>query len=124
MGNVIDGRAVAREVRKQLKEEIEGLKRSRGVIPGLAVVLVGDDPASHLYVRNKKKACQEVGIHVKENLLPEQILAEALLALVRELNEDPTVHGILVQLPLHNTFQRGKLSMPFPSRRMWMGFIP
>lgn len=100
MTGIIDGKAVAKEVQKQIKEEVEGLERRWGLAPGLAVVLVGDDPASHIYVRNKEKACKEVGIKSFERLLPATILEKELLALVQQLNKDKSVHGILVQLPL------------------------
>jgi len=100
MTGIIDGKAVAKEVQKQIKEEVEGLERRWGLVPGLAVVLVGDDPASHIYVRNKEKACKEVGIKSFEHLLPATISEKELLALVQQLNKDKNVHGILVQLPL------------------------
>ena len=100
MTGIIDGKAVAKEVQKQIKEEVEGLERRWGLAPGLAVVLVGDDPGSHIYVRNKEKACKEVGIKSFEHLLPATILEKELLTLVQQLNKDKNVHGILVQLPL------------------------
>src|SRR5215472_9712506 len=100
MTGIIDGKAVAKEVQKQIKEEVEGLERRWGLVPGLAVVLVGDDPASHIYVRNKEKACKEVGIKSFEHLLPATITEKELLVLVQQLNKDKNVHGILVQLPL------------------------
>ena len=100
MAAIIDGKAVAKEVQRQIKEEVEGLERRWGMAPGLAVVLVGDDPASHIYVRNKEKACKEAGIRSFEHLLPATISERDLLALVHHLNKDKNVHGILVQLPL------------------------
>jgi methylenetetrahydrofolate dehydrogenase (NADP+)/methenyltetrahydrofolate cyclohydrolase len=100
MAVIIDGKAVAKEVQKQIKDEVEGLERRWGLVPGLAVVLVGDDPASHIYVRNKEKACKEVGIKSFEHLLPPTVSERDLLALVHQLNKDKRVHGILVQLPL------------------------
>lgn len=100
MGMIIDGKAVARGIQRQVKEEIEGLKRRWGMIPGLGVVLVGDDPASHLYVRNKEKACKEVGIRSYEHLLPASVSEKELLSLINSLNRNNEVHGILVQLPL------------------------
>lgn len=100
MGTIIDGKAVAREVQKQVKEETEGLKRRWGVVPGLGVVLVGDDPASHLYVKNKEKACKEAGIRSEEHLLPASASEKELLSLIQGLNRDKDIHGILVQLPL------------------------
>ncbi|MCH6545713.1 MAG: bifunctional methylenetetrahydrofolate dehydrogenase/methenyltetrahydrofolate cyclohydrolase FolD [Deltaproteobacteria bacterium] len=100
MGMIIDGKVIAREVRNEVKEEVERLNRASGLVPGLGVVLVGDDPSSRIYVRNKEKACQEVGIRSKEHLLPETVSERELLSFVRNLNQDNEIHGILVQLPL------------------------
>lgn len=100
MAMIINGKAVAWEIQKQIKEEIEGLKRRWGMVPGLGVVLVGDDPPSHLYVRNKEKACREVGIRSQEHLLAASVSEKELLALIHSLNRDKEIHGILVQLPL------------------------
>jgi methylenetetrahydrofolate dehydrogenase (NADP+)/methenyltetrahydrofolate cyclohydrolase len=100
MGQIIDGKAVAREVQKEIKEEVEGLKRRWGLVPGLGVVLVGDDPGSHLYVRNKEKACKEVGIRSQEYFLPAAVSEKELLGVIHDLNRDKGIHGILVQLPL------------------------
>jgi methylenetetrahydrofolate dehydrogenase (NADP+) / methenyltetrahydrofolate cyclohydrolase len=100
MAVIIDGRAVAKEVQKKIKDDVDGLERRWGLAPGLAVVVVGDDPASHIYVRNKEKACKEVGIKSFEHLLPATVPEKELLALVHQLNKDKRVHGILVQLPL------------------------
>ena len=95
----IDGKAVASEIKKQVASDVEALK-SRGIKTGMAVVLVGDDPASKIYVNNKKKACAEVGIYSEEHLLPSDTTQEELLCLIERLNGDPTIHGILVQSPL------------------------
>jgi methylenetetrahydrofolate dehydrogenase (NADP+)/methenyltetrahydrofolate cyclohydrolase len=100
MALIIDGKAVAKDVQRHIKEEVEGLERRWGMAPGLGVVLVGDDPGSHIYVRNKEKACKEVGIKSFEHLLPATISEKELLAVVNQLNKDKNVHGILVQLPL------------------------
>jgi len=99
MALIIDGKALAKQVRAELKDEVDGLVQ-RGVQPGLAVVLVGDDPASAIYVRNKTKACQQAGIAHFDHLLPAATTQAELLALVQQLNADPAVDGILVQLPL------------------------
>lgn len=96
---LLDGKASAAKVRTQLKKEVETLKK-QGVIPTLAVVLVGENPASQVYVRNKEKDCAEVGIRSAGQRLPAETTQEELLALVDSLNQDPQVHGILVQLPL------------------------
>ena len=95
----IDGKAVSARVKADVKKEIEQLK-SRGIEAGLAVVIVGDNPASRVYVNNKKKACAEVGITSYEYALPQDTTQEELLSLVEKLNNDSRVNGILVQLPL------------------------
>jgi len=96
---LIDGVALSRLWRSRLTDRVAALK-ARGVLPGLAVILVGDNPASQVYVRNKVKACQEVGIHSVLETYPTSLSEDELLARVRALNADPSIHGILVQLPL------------------------
>ena len=96
---IIDGKKISAEIRENLKEKIAALKKS-GKTPGLAVVLVGEDPASQVYVRNKERSCGEVGIYSRVYRLPETTSQEELLQLVDELNHDTAIHGILVQLPL------------------------
>ena len=98
MMKLIDGRAVAEKVYAQLRGEIAQLK-NRGVTPGLAVVLVGDNPASRAYVRSKDKMCRELGLHSVKLELPAATTQDELLARVDELNRDPAIHGILVQSP-------------------------
>jgi methylenetetrahydrofolate dehydrogenase (NADP+)/methenyltetrahydrofolate cyclohydrolase len=100
---IIDGKAVAHEVRAECKTRVEALK-TRGVTPGLAVVMVGDNQASKVYVRNKVKACAEVGLYSDEHLFPATASQDAVVTKIRELNEDPRIHGILVQLPLPQLF--------------------
>lgn len=97
--NIIDGNAIAAAVRQEWKGRVEALKR-RGVLPGLAVVVVGNDLASKIYVRNKVKAFSEVGLHSEIHELRADTSEELVLARVRQLNANPTIHGILVQLPL------------------------
>lgn len=99
MAKLIDGKAVSASVRAQVAQEVQDLK-AKGLHPGLAVVIVGDDPASRTYVNNKKKACAETGIYSEEYALPATTTQEELLSLVRSLNEKPEIHGILVQSPL------------------------
>ena len=99
MAKIIDGKAVSAAVRAGAKQEVEALK-AQGIQPGLAVVIVGDDPASRVYVNNKKKACAEIGIHSEEYALPKETTQEELLDLVRRLNDKKDINGILVQLPL------------------------
>jgi methylenetetrahydrofolate dehydrogenase (NADP+)/methenyltetrahydrofolate cyclohydrolase len=100
MAVIIDGKAVAREVQKLVTQEVEGLESRWGISPGLAVVLVGDDPGSQLYVKNKEKACKEAGIKSYQHFLPATISEKELLVLIQQLNRDKNVYGILVQLPL------------------------
>lgn len=97
---IINGKEIAAQVRAELKSEIQALKEKTGVVPGLTVVLVGENPASVVYVRNKIKACEEVGIRSVQHKLPETTTHAELLNLIRELNASKDVHGILVQLPL------------------------
>jgi len=97
---IIDGKAVAAEVRADAAKKVAALKAQHGRVPGLAVVLVGEDPASKVYVRNKSEQTTEVGMNSIEHKLPAETSQEELLALVQSLNNDPQVHGILVQLPL------------------------
>ena len=97
---IIDGKKVSAEVKASVKELTDALKAEHGITPGLAVVIVGDDPASRVYVNNKKKACEAVGFRSEEYALPAETTQEELLALVEKLNEKEDVNGILVQLPL------------------------
>jgi methylenetetrahydrofolate dehydrogenase (NADP+)/methenyltetrahydrofolate cyclohydrolase len=97
---IIDGKAVAAKVRAEVAEGVARLKEETGRVPGLALVRVGDDPASLSYVTGKRKACAEIGIVSTEHTLPQEATQDEVLAVVRQLNEDPSVHAILVQLPL------------------------
>lgn len=99
MAIIIDGKALAKKIRENLKIECEELKE-KGIIPKLAVIMVGDNPASKVYVRNKSKACNEVGIEYKEYLLEEDTTQKELLDLIKSLNEKEEINGILLQSPL------------------------
>ncbi len=99
MAKLISGKIVSAQVKASVAAETETLKQ-QGITPGLAVVIVGDDPASRVYVNNKKKACAEVGFYSEEHALPAQTTMEELLALVKQLNADDKINGILVQMPL------------------------
>lgn len=101
MAQIIDGKAVAAQVRAEVAVEVAQLKE-KGVTPGLAVIVVGDDPASRIYVNNKKKACAEVGIYSEEHALAADTSLDELIALVRSLNSRGDISGILCQLPLTN----------------------
>ena len=97
---IIDGKAFAATVREKVAAQVSALKASHGITPGLAVVLVGEDPASQVYVRNKGKQTVEVGMNSYEHKLDASTSESDLLALIDKLNNDPAVHGILVQIPL------------------------
>ncbi len=99
MYRILDGKKTAQKVKDALKERVEQLKKD-GLTPGLAVIIVGNDSASRVYVNNKKKACEYVGIHSEEYALPEETTQDELIALVKKLNEKKDIHGILCQLPL------------------------
>src|SRR2546429_6689556 len=99
----IDGKVIAAELRVRVASDVARVQREHGVTPGLAVVLVGSDPASQVYVRSKHKQTQEAGMASFEHVLPEDVAEADLLAVIGKLNRDPAVHGILVQLPLPKT---------------------
>ena len=95
----LDGKSLAASIRAELKQKVEALAR-RGIRPGLAVILAGDDPASKVYVRNKTRACEEIGVRSQQIDYPAAVTQEELIARISKLNADPAVHAILVQLPL------------------------
>ncbi len=99
MATIIDGKQLAKKIRENLKLECEELKE-QGINPKLAVIMVGDNPASKVYVRNKSRACNEVGIEYQEYLLPENATQKELLELIKKLNQDKEINGILLQSPL------------------------
>ena len=109
MATIIDGKLVSQEVRKNLAAEVLEFKEKTGVTPGLAVILVGNDPASAVYVRNKHRGCEEAGMNSYQIYLPEETTEEELLAKIDELNKDASVHGILVQLPLPKHISEDKV---------------
>lgn len=100
MANIIDGNRISQEIRNEIKARTEQLKKDTGIVPGLAVMLVGDDPASKIYVKRKENACHEVGFYSREYKLPAETDEKTVLAMIDKLNRDPAIHGILVQLPL------------------------
>ena len=100
MANIIDGKAISAAVRGEIKENTQKLIAETGITPGLAVIIVGTDPASQVYVRNKRRACEEVGFYSEAYELPTETTQDELEALVDKLNADPAIHGILCQLPL------------------------
>lgn len=100
MAKIIDGKAISKQIRSEIAEETKAFVDATGVMPGLAVIIVGDDPASQVYVRNKKKACDEIGFYSEVYELPENTTQDELETLVDKLNNDKNIHGILIQLPL------------------------
>ncbi|MHC4131823.1 MAG: bifunctional methylenetetrahydrofolate dehydrogenase/methenyltetrahydrofolate cyclohydrolase FolD [Planctomycetota bacterium] len=96
---IIDGKKIAQQMREELKKEVEQLK-VKSIIPGLGVILVGEDPASQSYVRSKERACEKIGIYSDDNHLPAETTQDELLNLIEKMNSDDKIHGILVQLPL------------------------
>lgn len=108
MAKILDGKLVSQRIKNELKEKVADLKE-KGVSVGLAVVIVGDDPASRIYVNSKKKACEEIGIYSEEHALPKATSEQELLALVDKLNHDDKIDGILVQLPLPSHIDEKKI---------------
>src|SRR3989304_9940209 len=106
-GTLIDGVAIARELYAGCKERVKALA-GRGVQPGLAAILIGDNPASEVYVRTKARACAEVGVHSVEHRFGADCLEHEVIELIESLNADPVIHGILVQLPLPPRLDTGR----------------
>jgi len=123
MANIIDGKAIAAKMRGRIAEGVQELK-NKGVTPGLAVVLVGDDPASRVYVSMKEKACHEAGIFSAEYKLPAETTEAELLSLVERLNNDNRIHGILVQLPLPDHIDTDKVLEAISPLKDADGFHP
>ena len=121
---IIDGKQIAAEMRKEMKVELYGLKADHGLVPGLAVVLVGENPASQVYVRMKKKACDELGVLSIEHNLSADTPEQDLLELVEQLNSDDRVHGILVQLPLPDHIDENKVLIAIRPEKDVDGFHP
>ena len=120
---IIDGKQVAAEMRAELKTEVAKLKE-QGVVPGLAVVLVGEDPASKSYVTAKERACDEMGIYSNDNRLDANTSQEDLMALVEKLNNDPKINGILVQLPLPKGLNEAEVLLAIDPDKDVDGFHP
>lgn len=122
---LIDGKAISRQILDELKEEIAAMKGGKKAItPGLAVVLVGQDPASQVYVRSKRRTCEELGVNSYAHDLPENTTERKLLNLVKKLNEDPKVHGILVQMPLPKHIDEQKVLNAIDPAKDVDGFHP
>lgn len=120
---IIDGKAIAQQIRAELAEEVRRLK-TKGVTPGLGVILVGDDPASKSYVTAKERACHEIGLFSDDNHLPATTTQADLIALVRRMNDDPRINGILVQLPLPKGLDETEVLLTIDPDKDVDGFHP
>lgn len=123
MAEIINGKELAKHIREGLKEEVTELKNAE-IYPKLAVIMVGDDPASKVYVKNKSKACEDVGIEYEEHLLSSKTTREELLELIEKLNNDETVHGILVQSPLPEGIDANEAFRTISPKKDVDGFHP
>jgi methylenetetrahydrofolate dehydrogenase (NADP+)/methenyltetrahydrofolate cyclohydrolase len=124
MTQIISGKEISEEIRAELKEQVATLKAGTGVVPGLAVVLVGADPASEMYVGMKNKAAKELGIHSRQISLPAETPEDELLGVIDGLNADPAIHGILVQLPLPGHIDEAKVIEAIDPMKDVDGFHP
>ena len=120
---IIDGKQVAADMRAELKAEVAELK-PKGVVPGLGVILVGDDPASRSYVTAKERACEDIGLFSDDNRLPAETSQEDLIALVERMNQDPKINGILVQLPLPKHLNESAVLLAIDPDKDVDGFHP
>jgi methylenetetrahydrofolate dehydrogenase (NADP+)/methenyltetrahydrofolate cyclohydrolase len=121
---LIDGKRVAGEIREEVRAATQELRRARGIVPGLAFILVGDDPASEVYVRSKGKACEDLGFHSITERLSAETREERLLELIAQFNADPSLHGILVQLPLPKHMKESLVIEAIDYRKDVDGFHP
>ncbi len=121
---VISGTEIAKQIRQELKQEVTLLKYKQDLVPGLATILIGDDPASQVYINAKVKICQELGIFSVKHILPADINEPTLLALIKRLNKDHKVHGILVQLPLPQHINESNVIMAIDPKKDVDSFHP
>lgn len=124
MAQLIDGKRISAEIRGELKEETAAFIARTGVTPGLAVIIVGEDPASQVYVRNKRRACEEIGYYSEAYELPASTTQAELMALVRRLADEPKIHGILVQLPLPKHLDENEVLLAIPPHKDVDAFHP
>jgi methylenetetrahydrofolate dehydrogenase (NADP+)/methenyltetrahydrofolate cyclohydrolase len=120
---IIDGKQIAEDIRGELKAEVAELKE-KGIVPGLGVILVGADPASQSYVTAKERACENIGIYSDDNRLPAETTQEELLAVVKQMNNDPKINGILVQLPLPKQIDEAAILLAIDPDKDVDGFHP
>ncbi|HEN9275666.1 TPA: bifunctional methylenetetrahydrofolate dehydrogenase/methenyltetrahydrofolate cyclohydrolase [Streptococcus agalactiae] len=124
MTELIDGKALSQKMQAELGRKVEGLKEQHGIIPGLAVILVGDNPASQVYVRNKERSALEAGFKSETLRLSESISQEELIDIIHQYNEDKSIHGILVQLPLPQHINDKKIILAIDPKKDVDGFHP
>jgi methylenetetrahydrofolate dehydrogenase (NADP+)/methenyltetrahydrofolate cyclohydrolase len=121
---IIDGKAIAQEIRENIKREVQELKEKYNIVPGLVTILVGEDPASISYVKGKQKVSQSLGFYSIEEKLPENVSENELLKLIEKYNKDPKIHGILVQLPLPKHINERKIINAINPKKDVDGFHP
>ena len=121
---IISGTEIAKQIRQELTQEIAQLKDKHNLVPGLATVIVGDDPASQVYVGSKVKTCQALGIYSEREDLPVETSEQTLLTLIDRLNKDPKIHGILVQLPLPKHINESNVLIAIDPKKDVDGFHP
>jgi methylenetetrahydrofolate dehydrogenase (NADP+)/methenyltetrahydrofolate cyclohydrolase len=121
---LIDGKSLAAKVQQNVAEEVEKLKQEKNIVPGLAVILVGDDPASHAYVKMKAKACEKVGFYSITHNMPDTISQEEIIQIIEMMNANPHIDGILVQLPLPRHIDTDKILEVIDPRKDVDGFHP
>lgn len=121
---IIDGKKIALEIREGIAGEVEKLKESHDIVPGLAVILVGDNEASKIYVRNKERACTQAGFHTEQHILPASTSQADILTLIDRLNKNPKIHGILVQLPLPDHLDEQRILLEINPDKDVDGFHP
>lgn len=124
MTQIIDGKKISAEIKEELKLKTEELKKSKGITPGLALLLVGEDPASKIYVSSKEKSCQQIGFHSIVRKEPETITEQDVLDIIKDWNNDDSIHGILVQLPLPKHIDEQKVIMSISPAKDVDGFHP
>lgn len=120
---LIDGKKLSIDLKERLTDQLREYKEQTGIVPKLVAIIVGDDPASKTYVGSKEKACEKVAINSEVITLPEATTEQELLELIDKLNNDSSVHAILVQLPLPTHINKQKLSMLSSQKKTWMVFI-
>ncbi|MEM6772604.1 MAG: tetrahydrofolate dehydrogenase/cyclohydrolase catalytic domain-containing protein, partial [Bacteroidota bacterium] len=121
---VLDGKALAATIKAELKQEVDGIRAAGGKIPHLAAVLIGDNPASQVYVRNKVRSCEEVGFKSSLIRRDETVTQVEVLAIVDDLNNDPAIHGILVQSPLPPQIDEAAIVLALDPAKDVDGFHP